>query len=104
MQNVKTTVVRPTKAVFDHANPQAYGKFIVFTCTMNNSLGHLKGDYYLVTELEAESLQEELYVALTDPMTAEEREKLQEQGKLGGQAKGLKAVKPNSPQKNGTCC
>ena len=37
-------------------------------------------------------------------MTAEEKEKLQEQGKLGGQAKGLKAVKPNSPQKNSSCC
>lgn len=37
-------------------------------------------------------------------MTAEEKEKLQEQGKLGGQAKGLKAAKPNSPQKNSSCC
>ena len=74
MQNVKTTVVRPTKAVFDHANPQAYGKFIVATCTMNNSLGHLKGDYYVVTETEAEDLQEELDAALTGQMSAQDRE------------------------------
>jgi hypothetical protein len=70
----KVTIVRPTKATFDPSNPQAYGKFMVSVCTMNNSLGYLTDNYFVVTEDEALTFQEDIDESLIDHMSGEEKE------------------------------
>ena len=72
--NVKVTIVRPTKATFDPSNPQAYGKFMVTACTMNNSLGYLTDDYFVVTEAEALTFQEDIHESLIENMSEEDKE------------------------------
>ena len=62
--NVKVTIVRPTKITFDPANPHAYGKFMVSTCTMNNSLSHLTGGYFVVSEDDALQFQDDIHEAI----------------------------------------
>ena len=73
-RNVKVTIVRPTKATFDPSNPQAYGKFMVTACTMNNSLGYLTDDYFVVTEAEALTFQEDIHESLIANMSKEDKE------------------------------
>ena len=72
--NVKVTIVRPTKITFDPANPHAYGKFMVATCTMNNSLGHLTGGYFVVSEEDALQFQEDIHESLVEAMSEQEKE------------------------------
>ena len=50
MYNTASRISRPTKPLFKQEYPFEYGDFIVRTCTLNNCLGRLEGNYYIVTE------------------------------------------------------
>ena len=56
--NSTSRISRPTKPIFNQDLPLEYGDFIVKTCTLNNCLGRLEGDYYIVTEEQAIAVHE----------------------------------------------
>ena len=58
MYNSTSRISRPTKPIFKQEHPLEYGDFIVQTCTVNNCLGRLEGDYYIVTEEQAITVHE----------------------------------------------
>ena len=51
-------ISRPTRPIFKQDCPFEYGEFIVNTCTLNNCLGRLEGNYLIVTEECAISVYE----------------------------------------------
>ena len=59
MYNTASRISRPTKPLFKQEYPFEYGDFIVRTCTLNNCLGRLEGNYYIVTEEQAISCHEQ---------------------------------------------
>ena len=58
MFNSTSKISRPTKPVFKQEFPFEYGAFIVQACTLNNCLGRLEGDYYIVTEEQATNVHQ----------------------------------------------
>ena len=59
MYTTASRISRPTKPLFEQEYPFEYGDFIVRTCTLNNCLGRLEGNYYIVTEEQAISCHEQ---------------------------------------------